>query len=164
VRKEEAKKRGWRSISQIREAAPRLRAGFTAEFAERPDGYSGLRKAYGLRFKDVRDLDPSLMYEAIAGQEVDVICAFATDGRIEAYGLMALEDDRHFFPPYHASPVVRARVLTDHPELRRVFSSVQGLIDDPAMQRLNHEVDAMKKSPRRVAGDFLESRGLLGSH
>jgi osmoprotectant transport system permease protein len=150
-----------KTISDLVPIAESLRAGFTAEFSERPDGYPGLRRAYGLEFGDVRDLDPALMYEAIARREVDVICAFATDGRIAAYDLQPLRDDRGFFPPYQAAPVVRTEALEAHPELRRVLDRLAGLLDDATMQRLNFEVDGEGARPSDVARGFLEGRGLL---
>ena len=161
VRSADAEQHGWDSISDLVEVAARLRAGFTAEFAERPDGYPGLRENYGLRFGQVRDLDPSLMYEAVRNGEVDVICAFATDGRIAAYHLNPLKDDKRFFPPYHAAPVIREEAARSHPELISVLSSLAGLLDDAAMQRLNFEVDGKKQSPAHVAEAFLRGRGLL---
>jgi glycine betaine/choline ABC-type transport system substrate-binding protein len=161
VRKDDAKRQGWKRISDLAGAAPGLRAGFTAEFAERPDGYPGLRRTYGLRFGEVRDLDPSLLYKAIASGEVDVICAFATDGRIAAYGLKPLKDDRRFFPPYQAAPVIREEVLLAHPELRDVLSRLGGCLDDAAMQHLNFEVDTRKKTPAEVAKTFLKNNLLF---
>jgi osmoprotectant transport system permease protein len=161
VRAVDAKKYGWGKISDLEEIAPRLRAGITAEFAERPDGYPGLRKIYGLQFGEVRDMDPALMYEAVSKGEVDVICAFATDGRIAAYNLKPLEDDLQFFPPYHAAPVIRQEILQMHPELDGVLSLVEGLLDNAAMQRLNLEVDGEKRIPAEVAKAFLREKGLL---
>jgi osmoprotectant transport system permease protein len=161
VRTVDAKKHGWAKISDLEEVAPRLRAGITAEFAERPDGYPGLRKIYGLQFGEVRDMDPALMYEAISKGEVDVICAFATDGRIAAYNLRPLEDNLQFFPPYHAAPVIRQEILQMHPELDGVLSLVEGLLDNAAMQRLNLEVDGEKRRPAEVAKAFLREKGLL---
>ncbi|MBN1105987.1 MAG: hypothetical protein JXL84_21430 [Deltaproteobacteria bacterium] len=161
VRREDANEQGWKRISDLRHAAPRLRAGFTAEFSERPDGYPVLRKAYDLHFGDVRDLDPSIMMEALAEGEVDVICAFATDGRIAAYELTPLEDDRRFFPPYHAAPLVRESVLRRRPEVGDALSLLGGLLDNGSMRHLNYEVDARKRSPAEVAEEFLHSRGLL---
>jgi osmoprotectant transport system permease protein len=161
VREADAKRYGWVRISDLENDTPRLRAGFTAEFAERPDGYPGLRKAYGLRFGEIRDLDPSLMYEAISKGEVDVICAFATDGRIAAYNLKPLEDDLQFFPPYSAATVIREETLEAHPELKNVLSLLEGLLDNPAMQGLNFEVDGKKKRIAEVAEGFLRVRGLL---
>lgn len=161
VRKADADSRNLRTISDLIPLAETLRAGFTAEFSERPDGYAGLRRAYGLQFREVRDLDPALMYQAIANREVDVICAFATDGRIAAFDLQPLVDDRGFFPPYQAAPVVRSEVLQTHPELRQTLDLLAGRLDDATMQRLNFEVDEKKRRPRDVAKEFLASQGLL---
>jgi len=161
VREDDARGQGWTKISDLKKAAPGLRAGFTAEFAERPDGYPGIRQIYRLNFGEVRDLDPSLMYEAVSKGKVDVICAFATDGRISAYNLKPLEDDRQFFPPYYAAPVIREEILKDHPELGESLSLLEGLIDDATMQHLNFEVDGNKQDPAEVAKAFLRTKSLL---
>jgi len=157
----DARLHGWEKISDLTAVASNLRAGFTSEFAERSDGYPGLVKAYGFHFGKVTDLDPTLMYEALARKEVDVICAFATDGRIEAYQLKPLLDDLHFFPPYHAAPVIRRQVLRAHPEIRQVLDQLSGLLDDTTMQKLNYEVDGKKRTPQEVAREFLKSNNLL---
>lgn len=154
IRETDARQRGWSSISDLGKDASRLRAGFTAEFSERPDGYPGLIQKYGFKFGEVRDLDPSLMYKALLNGEVDVICAFATDGRIAAYNLKQLNDDRNFFPPYHAAPVIREEILEEHPEVGTVLSLLEGLIDNDTMQRLNFEVDGKKRSPASVAREW----------
>ncbi len=161
VRAADARQKGWERISDLAEHAGELRAGFTAEFAERPDGYPGLRERYGMRFKEVLDLDPAIMYDAAAKNEVDVICAFATDGRIAAYDLKPLEDDRKFFPPYDAVPVVQAEILKAYPEVRAALQPLGGLIDDATMQRLNSRVDIDKRSPREVAESFLKEKKLI---
>jgi osmoprotectant transport system substrate-binding protein/osmoprotectant transport system permease protein len=161
VRQGDARLQRWEKISDLTAVASNLRAGFTSEFAERSDGYPGLVKAYGFHFGKVTDLDPTLMYEAIAREEVDVICAFATDGRIAAYQLKPLLDDLQFFPPYHAAPVIRRKVLRAHPEIRRVLAQLSGLIDDTTMQRLNYEVDGKKRTPQEVAREFLKTHDLL---
>jgi osmoprotectant transport system permease protein len=149
------------TISELVTAAGEMKAGFTAEFAERPDGYPGLRAAYGLRFDSVIDLDPSLMYEAIANGDVHVICAFATDGRIAAFDLQPLIDDRGFFPPYQAAPVIRAEMLATRPELRALLSLLGDRLDDATMQQLNYAVDGDKRAPAAVAREFLAAEGLL---
>jgi glycine betaine/choline ABC-type transport system substrate-binding protein len=161
VRKSDATSRNLRAISDLIAISGTLRAGFTAEFSERPDGYPGLRRAYGLEFKEVRDLGPALMYQAIANREVDVICAFATDGRLAGSELQPLRDDRGFFPPYQAAPVIRTEVLQRHPELREVLEELAGRLDDAAMRRLNFQVDEKKRDPSDVAREFLESHHLL---
>ncbi len=161
VREADAQRHEWMRISDLERTAPRLRAGFTAEFAERPDGYPGLRKIYDLRFGEVRDMDPALMYEAIAKGEVDVICAFATDGRIPAYDLKPLDDDRQFFPPYYAAPVIREKMLQIYPKLANVLALLGGLLDNATMQQLNFQVDGEKQSPAEVAKAFLRAKGLI---
>ena len=101
------------------------------------------------------------MYQAIAQGEVDVICAFATDGRIAAYDLMPLLDDRGFFPPYQAAPVVRTAVLEQHPRLRDVLGKLTGKLDDATMQAMNYQVDEKKRRPADVAREFLTQGGLI---
>ncbi len=101
------------------------------------------------------------MYEAMVRSEVDVICAFATDGRIAAFELQPLRDDLSFFPPYEAAPVVRSEVLQAHPEIRQALNPLSGLLDDSTMQHLNFLVDVEKGSPAEVAHEFLRDRGLL---
>ena len=138
-----------------------LKVGFTSEFTERPDGYPGLRTRYGLTFGDVREMDPGLMYSAITEHEVDAISGFATDGRIEAFRLVTLDDDLQFFPPYHAAPVVRREVLARYPEVREALLALAGKVSDGDMQEMNYQVDQGKRSPAAVARDFLRSRSLI---
>ena len=157
----QARARNWATISDLVPDAGGLRAGFTPEFSQRPDGYPGLRKAYNLSFGQVFDLDAALMYRAVAKGEVDVVSAYATDGRIDAYNLLLLKDDRHAFPPYFAAPVVRDAVLKEHPNLPAVLAPLTDLLDDKTMRALNWQVDGEKKSPRAVAHAFLQSNNLL---
>lgn len=157
IRASDAHRWGVRSVSDLRSRAGELRAGWTAEFSERPDGYPGLREHYGLVFASVRDLDTALMYEALRRDEVDVICAFSTDGRIAAHHLQPLEDDRRFFPPYFAAPVIRAATLEEHPGLEQVLGLLAGKITGGSMQRLNHQVDHEKRTPAEVAREFIRT-------
>ena len=161
VRKSVARENGWQTTSDLASSASTLRAGFTAEFSERADGYAGLRSAYGFDFADVRDLEPSLMYQAVVKGEIDVICAFTTDGRIAAFDLQPLADDRQFFPPYFAAPVIRSVCLRDHPEVGTVLSRLTGILDDGTMQALNYQVDEQGQRPSDVVRNFLNSKGLL---
>jgi osmoprotectant transport system permease protein len=160
VRGSDADSLNIKSISDLVSLARSFRAGFTAEFSERPDGYRGLGRVYGIQFQEIVDLDPALMYDAISKGEVDVICAFATDGRIAAYDLRPLRDDRGFFPPYHAAPVIRTEVKTNYPRVCQALGLLGGVLDDSTMQRLNFEVDEKKRSPYEVAHEFLEHQGL----
>ncbi len=158
VRGDLADELGLTTISDLRHPAGQLSGGFTSEFMERPDGYPGLRKAYGLKLRSTVDLDPGLMYRAVAAGQVDVVCAFATDGRIAEYGLRVLEDDRHFFPPYDAAPVVRSALLRDHPEIRDALAALAGTISDEDMRLMNHAVDVLRQKPARVVRRWLDQR------
>lgn len=161
VRSADAKNRHWKTIGDLAQHASGLRAGFTAEFSERPDGYPGLRDRYGFVFGSVIDLDPSLMYDAVRNEEVDVITAFSTDSRIRGYNLTLLQDNLSYFPPYRAAPVVRADVLERHPEIARALAPLAGIINEEAMQELNFRVDQENTRPSIVAEEFLREHGLL---
>lgn len=152
------------ALIATRAAAPagRLTAAFDAEFLVRPDGYPGLRRHYGLEFASKPlQMDPGLMYMALAEGAVDVIDGFSTDGRITAYGLLVLEDDRGFFPPYQAAPLVRMQTLEVHPGLGEVLNLLAGRIDNQTMRRLNYRVDELGGRAGEVARDFLKRQGLL---
>jgi osmoprotectant transport system permease protein len=131
-------------------------AGFTAEFMERADGYPGFKRHYQLSL-DTVELDPGLMYKALEEGKVDVICGFSTDGRIKTYDLQVLRDDKHYFPPYHAAPLVRGETLRKYPILRDLFSQLAGKISDKKMAELNYLVDHGKHDPGKVAKDYLKS-------
>ncbi len=161
VRQSDAERYGWQSISDLEPFAENLRAGWTAEFAERPDGYPGLIEQYGFQFGRVVDIDSGAMYNAIRGGGVDVIAAYSTDGRIAAYDLVLLEDDRQFFPPYYAAPVVQLETLERYPELGEALEPLEGLLANRTMQKLNYEVDEHKRSPDEVARKFLVDKGLI---
>ena len=133
-----------------------FRAGFTAEFMERADGYPGFKQHYQVSI-DTVELDPGLMYKALKEKKVDVICGFSTDGRIKAYDFQVLRDDKHYFPPYHAAPLVRGETLRKYPILRDLFSQLAGKISDKKMADLNYRVDHGKEDPARVAKDFIKS-------
>jgi osmoprotectant transport system permease protein len=160
VAREAAEREGWSTISDMVPEARSLRAGMTSEFAERPDGITGFRGRYGVSFGQERSLDPGIMYRAVAEGEVDLIFAFATDARLEEFGLRVLEDDLGFFPPYEAAPVVRASALDAHPGLRDGLEALAGALPDSVMRRLNHEVDVQGRSPADVAGAFLTRIGV----
>ncbi|GAH16971.1 unnamed protein product, partial [marine sediment metagenome] len=149
------------NISQLVPVATNLMIGAPAEFMSRADGMPGLKKAYALKFKSVKALDPGLMYKAIHNKEVDVIEAFSTDGRIAEYKLNILNDDKHFFPSYLAAPLIRDQVLKAHPQIATALKPLLGTINDKTMRQLNYEVDVLKQAPTKVAHDFLVAKGLI---
>ncbi|RKD31779.1 glycine betaine ABC transporter substrate-binding protein [Thermohalobacter berrensis] len=161
MKKEKAEELGIKTYSDLVKHASNLVLACTQEFAERPDGYKGLKKTYGMEFKDVKGMDPGLTYKAVRDDKVDVNTAFATDGRIPAFGLKVLKDDKNFFPPYHAVPVVRKDTLEKYPELKDIINSLAGKLDDSTMAKLNAQVDIEKKDAREVAREWLKSEGLI---
>jgi len=149
------------TISQLASRADELRAGFGPEFMNRPDGYPGLTEAYGLDFAiPPREMDRNLLYQALGRGSLDLAAGDSTDGRIAAFDLVQLEDDRRYFPPYQAVPLVRVETLKKHPELRPVLELLAGKIDAATMRKLNREVDEYKRRPEDVARDFLRRLGL----
>lgn len=161
LRKEDAEKYNIQTISDLKKMAPELTLGSEPEFLEREDGYPGLIDTYGIEFKDTQAMDSGIMYSAIKNGDVDVIDAFSTDGRIPAFDLEVLEDDQNFFPPYYATPVIRAETLEKHPKLEEVLGMLVGKIDNEKMQELNARVDIDKEQYEDVAVDFLKEEGLI---
>lgn len=137
----------------------KLIAGFAHEFYGRADGYPGLQKTYGLSLRP-RLLDQNLMYEAIHRKQVDIISGYSTDGRIKAFDLVVLNDNRHAFPPYDAAPVVRQTALERYPELGTTLNLLAGKLTDSVMTELNYRADYLHQSPERIATDFLKQVGL----
>jgi glycine betaine/choline ABC-type transport system substrate-binding protein/ABC-type proline/glycine betaine transport system permease subunit len=155
-----AKKNNLNTISDLAKISSNLNAGFTMEFANRPDGYLGVQKAYNLNFKNVKGIDAGLRYTALQNNETSVLDAFATDGLLKKFDLKLLKDDKNFFPPYYAIPVVRAETLKKYPEIKDVLLLLENKISDEDMRALNYKVDN-GDDPRKVAEDFLKSIKLI---
>jgi len=161
VRGEDARKEHLTRISDIAPLAPRWRAGVGYEFLERPDGYRGWTERYGLKFgKDPSVLDLGLLYRALAEKKVDIVAGNSTDGLIDALGLVPLEDDRHYFPPYDAVPIVRRAALEKFPQLRAALADLGGKISEEEMRRLNRLVDADQRDVAVVVREFRATKGL----
>jgi glycine betaine/choline ABC-type transport system substrate-binding protein len=157
TRGDEARKLGLKTISEAAKYAPTWRAGFGSAFIDREDGYRGLAQVYGLKFREAPlAMNLSLAYRALAERKVDLISGEATNGLIEKLDLYPLEDDRRYFPPYHAVPVIRGEILKRHPELRAVFDRLAGKLSDQEMRRMNYEVDAEHRDASLVVKEFLD--------
>jgi glycine betaine/choline ABC-type transport system substrate-binding protein len=161
VTRDTAEEYNLESISDLTAVADQMILGCTHVFTERNDGYPGLSRHYGFEFADVKGMDPSIMYQAVVEGSVDVISAFATEGRIAAFDLVILEDDQKFFPPYDATTIIRGDTLEEHPELEDLLNKLAGRIDDNTMAALNAQVDLDKREPADVAREFLEQQGLI---
>ena len=161
VRGEDARKLGLRTISDAARYTPKWRAGFGYEFSERPDGYEGLARVYGLRFAEApRILDLGLIYRALLDKQVDLVAGNSTDGLLAARDLKVLDDDKHYFPPYDAVTIVREDALARHPELRAALAELSGKISTAAMQKMNYEVDGERRDIADVAREFLRAKNL----
>lgn len=161
VKEDFAKENNLKSISDLSKISQDLVFGCSVEFPERPDGLPGLEKTYGLKFKSVNAMDPGLRYKAIDSGASQVMDAYTTDGLLISHRLTVLEDDKHFFPPYYAAPVIRQDVLDKHPELEGILNELAGKIDDKTMQQLNYQVDQEGKDPADVSKEFLKEQGLI---
>lgn len=137
----------------------KLLAGFTPEFMGRQDGYLGLQHTYQLNIRNVVISD-AVMYQAAYERELDVISGYSTDGRLKAFDLVILEDNKHIFPPYYAAPIIRNQALQKFPELAPILNKLAGQINDSTMTELNYQVDYLKTSPEAVAKSFLSKKGL----
>ncbi|MCR9251604.1 MAG: ABC transporter permease/substrate-binding protein [bacterium] len=137
----------------------KLVAGFNSEFIQREDGFVGLDKLYGLPL-EIREMEIGLMYEALRIGEVDVIDGFSTDGRIKAFDLKLLKDDKGYFPPYFAAPLFRQETLDKYPQLENALTKLESIISNQKMAELNSEIDQSHKDPQLVAQEFLNSIGV----
>jgi glycine betaine/choline ABC-type transport system substrate-binding protein len=161
IRGEDARRLNVKTLSQAAEYAPKWHAGFGYEFMERPDGYRGLAETYGLHFAEQpRIMDLGLLARALKDHQIDFAGGNATDGLIPALDLFALADDRHYFPPYEAVPVIRGQLLKEHPEVSHLLSALGNTISDSEMQRMNYEVDGQHRDTQEVVRDFLRRKHL----
>ena len=159
VRRADAERYGLHSIADLARVAPRWKAGFGYEFLERADGFAGLARVYGLRFSQPPTaMDLGLTYRALAEGRVDVIAGNSTDGQIAKLDLVALSDERAYFPPYQAAPVIRAAMLERHPAVRAALAELGGKISDAEMRRLNALADVEHKDITEVARAWLAER------
>src|SRR5437667_8111498 len=159
VRRADAERYGLRSIGDLARVAPRWKAGFGYEFLERADGFAGLAKVYGLTFlRPPSAMDLGLTYRALADHRVDVIAGNSTDGQIAALNLAVLIDDRRYFPPYQAAPIVRATTLEKYPAVSPALAELGDKISDAEMRRLNALADVEHKDIAEIARAWLAER------
>jgi osmoprotectant transport system permease protein len=163
VRPATAQEYGLRTLGDLAGASASLTAGFTPDFIGRPDGLAGLEEAYGssIRPREIRPLLPALKYQALAGGSVDVIDGFSTDGLLDRYGLVVLEDDRRFFPPYEAAAVLGPRAAR-RTDVVAALTLLSGRLGETTMRALNRRVEVEGEEVRVVARSALAALGLVG--
>jgi glycine betaine/choline ABC-type transport system substrate-binding protein len=160
IRGHDAKNLHLQKISDIAPIARKWRAGVGYEFLERPDGFRGWSERYNLHFAESpKVMDLGLIYRALVDHQVDIVAGNSTDGLIDSLDLVALEDDRHYFPPYDAVPIVRQSTLAQFPQLRSALSDLAGKLSAADIRRLNYAVDAQHQDVAVVVREFRSSRG-----
>ncbi|MGS1037530.1 glycine betaine ABC transporter substrate-binding protein [Burkholderia glumae] len=165
---EATKRTGIRTISQLAAKiasdpkGTRHTFGMDAEFANRPDGLKPLEAAYHLQFRrsEIRQMDAGLVYTALHNDQLTIGLVYTTDGRVRGFGIVPLEDDLHFFPPYNATPVVRAEVLQRNPKLAAQLNALSAALNNDVMLDMNKRVDIDGASVQQVAADFLRTHPL----
>lgn len=161
VRGDDARQMKLKKLSEAPRFPRQWRAGFGYEFMERPDGYAGLVRTYGLQFDSPpRILDLGLLYRALLEKQVDIVAGNSTDGLLAARDLVILEDDKHYFPPYEAVPIVRHEISERFPAVRGAIAELAGKISDAEMQKMNFAVDGEHREISEVAREFLRAKGL----
>jgi osmoprotectant transport system permease protein len=157
MRRTQAAEMGIRRIGDLAPHARRLAIGGDYEFFDRPE-WRSIRETYSLRFREQRSMDPSLMYQAVASGQVDLIGAFSTDGRIAALDLVVLDDERAAIPPYDAVMLAGPRLVRERPDVLAALRALTGAIDADRMRQMNRAVDQDGLTPDRVAGEFAAAR------
>ena len=161
IRGEDARRLHLKTLTDAAQYTPGWRAGFGYEFIERPDGYPGLVSTYGLKFNEApRNLDLGLLYRALLDKQVDIVAGNSTDGLLSARDLVILDDDKHYFPPYEAVPIVRDDTFTRHPEVRDAIAELAGKISSDEMRKMNYEVDGAHRDAAEVARECLQLKNL----
>jgi osmoprotectant transport system substrate-binding protein len=161
IRGDDARRLHLTTLSQAAQFTPHWKLGVGYEFEQRPDGLPGLSKAYGLKFDGTpRTMDLGLLYRALSAHQVDMIAANSTDGPIQALGLTALADDRHYFPPYQAVPLVRDAALRRWPQIQTALQALAGRVTAEDMRGMNEAVDGQHRDPAEVVREFRARKGL----
>ncbi|MEX5833577.1 osmoprotectant ABC transporter substrate-binding protein [Staphylococcus saprophyticus] len=158
VTKATAEKYNLETVSDLKAHSDKLKLGVDSSWLNREgDGYPGFKKAYGFDFNTVRPMQIGLVYDALNSNNLDVAVGYSTDGRIAAYDLKVLKDDKHFFPPYDASSVATNNLLKQHPELKPTIEKLHNKISTSEMQKLNYQADGEGQEPAVVAEKFLKA-------
>lgn len=157
VRKDTAEKCNLKKVSDLKDVADQLVAGVdTSWITRKGDGYDGFQTTYGFSFDSILPMQIGLVYDAVEAGKMDIVLGYSTDGRIASYDLVMLEDDRNFFPPYDAAPVVDNQVLKNTPGLEEALNKLGNTISTAKMQQLNYEADNNLVEPSVVAERFLK--------
>ena len=161
LRPETAQKFRLKTNSDLAKVANQLVIGTGPEWGDREDGLPGLKRVYGIVFKEWKPMNIGLRYQALQNRQIDVVNGYSTDGEISALKLATLVDDKSFWPPFHVAPVIRKSIAANYPGVVKILNSVTALVTDAGQSDLNWQVDGKKQEPRDVAREFLKQHGLV---
>ncbi|TDL75425.1 glycine/betaine ABC transporter substrate-binding protein [Rhodococcus qingshengii] len=162
MKEEKAKELNIKTFSDLAAHTKKLSIGSDAQFFERGDGYEGMVEKYGYAdFKETKEMDIGLAFQALDKGQIDVLVGYATDGRIPALNLVTLKDDKGYFPPYFPAPILKEEFAEKHPEVVEALNELADKLDEKTIADLNARVDVEKKDPISVANEFLKESGLV---
>ncbi len=150
-----------KTVSDLIAVESKINAGFDPDFYQLSDGYPGISKAYNLKFGNTQTMESSIRYKAIANDKVNLVDGYTTDPQIQEYNLVALKDDKSFFPPYQGAPLVSEKLLTKYPEIRKTLNKLAGKISETDMQKMNYRVSVKHEKAAAVAREYLVKHGIL---
>ncbi|HEY9138101.1 MAG TPA: glycine betaine ABC transporter substrate-binding protein [Terriglobus sp.] len=161
LRGEDANRLHVSTLSDLAAVPEPLRLGVGYEFEERPDGLRGMEATYGLHFAGApRVMDLGLLYRALQSHQVDIVSGNSTDGAIQTLNLKVLQDDRHYFPPYQAVPLVREDILQAHPKVLVALQRLMGHVSQEQMQQMNEAVEGQHRDPSEIVRKFRQANNL----
>ena len=161
VKKSYAKAHDLKTISDLEKVKDEVRAGFTLEFNDRMDGYKGIQKKYGIKFNQVKTMEPKIRYQAIESGKIDLMDAYSTDAELKKYDMVVLKDDKHLFPPYQGAPLLKNSTIKKYPEVVKALNTLSNQITDEEMQTMNYEVAYKNKKANAVAKAYLKKHGFI---
>ena len=161
VSKKFADENNLKTISDLAKVKDKIKAGFTREFNDREDGYLGLKKLYQFEIPNIKEFEPKLRYVAVQSGDINLVDAYSTDPELTQYNMIILKDDKHLFPPYQGSPMMREETLKKHPKLRNILEKISGKISDEEMSTMNYRVSVKGEKAEDVAREYLRNSGII---
>ena len=161
VSKKFADKNNLKTISDLAKVKDKIKAGFTREFNDREDGYPGLKKLYQFEIPNIKEFEPKLRYVAVQSGDINLVDAYSTDPELAQYNMVILKDDKHLFPPYQGSPMMREETLKKYPKLKKILEKLSGKISDEEMSTMNYRVSVKGEKAEDVAREYLRNAGII---
>ena len=161
VSKKFANENNLKTISDLVRVKDKIKAGFTREFNDREDGYLGLKKLYQFEIPNIKEFEPKLRYVAVQSGNINLVDAYSTDPELAQYNMVILKDDKHLFPPYQGSPMMREETLKKYPKLKEILEKLSGKISDEEMSTMNYRVSVKGERAEDVAREYLRNAGII---